>query len=1500
MNRRLGFGLALALAVFAASNNGWVEAASPSATSNRASAAAVVSEVWVPPTDVKRAARGATAVAARPDPVTNEREVPGLATRTSRTFVEPDGSLHATLFPESVNYKDAAGKWHAIDNKLVPVRQQPYAYTNRANSVHVLFPRNLSDAPIRVTQGSDFVEFYLQGARADSSVSQNVDHFANALTATDLNFAVLGNGLQEDILIKNPSAPSSFSYAMNMGPELHARLGSSGQIEFVDRAGRIVFVTPRPFMQDAGGATSGSVVVKLVTAQPLRVEVYPDPNWLQDSHRAWPVTMDPSIYTTSTGATQDTYITNGASTCPGSGIGPNDCVGYSGGQSYRSLFQWDLSGYAPTTQILNASISLTPQGGSATGAIQIDALQLTQGWTNAATWATYDGVHNWTTAGGTFNSTPTFTSSSTAARWYFTKLAQGWVNGTIPNYGILLKESVEGGANVQYFESSYGDCYGQTLTCNLPQLNIYYDPPVGQQSFYSVHDHQLGAGAKLAVNLANGNLFFDQQDFSIQSTGLSLVGDHYNNTLEDVTSGRWQWSVGYDQLGLELYGDGSAGLDGTTGFAIPFAINPDGSFSSPTGLNATLVKNLDGTYTLTSHSSGEQDRFDNNGFLITRTDKNGNKMSFSYTNGYRMEPSSITDTQGRVTTLSYDPYWTGQIGVVSDPAGRQYKFSYDASTGNLITYTDPAGNSTHYGYLAIGTLYLLNQITDPKGNVTKFGYAPTCGSGGSCQVTSVTYVTNPTTGAGYTETFAYNVGNTVVTDANGNRTTYYYDVVGRTTKIVDALGNTSTASYDANSDPSQTTNASGGQNTYQYDALNNPTKVSAANGATKTAAYADAQHPYSLTTETNTTNQSVSYTYDTAGNVVRRTDPAGNTTTYTYNSMGEPLSVTDALGHTTSWQYDQYGDVTKITYPAPLGAETFTYDSLSRLASHTDGKGQKTTYGYDVLDHQTLATLADGSTVSASYDGNGNAIATTDRTGTSTRSYDALNRVIKETSPTGQAITYTWDGVGNLTSETDSGGTITQQFNAVNTPTAITDRKGGKTSLQASASAGTQTVTFPNGVTETFTSNTLGQVTKVSAATAGGAVLTSLTYSYVNPANGHATDTRFTVTDAVGNVTSYGYDSLSRLTSAVTKSASGSTISSYQYAYDPVGNITSENLNGTTTAMSYNGADQLTQAGTASYTYDGAGNELGNSAGLTFSYNALNQTSSITPGGGSAISMAYRGTGQSERVQAGSTSFQYDLGGVDSMTIGNGTSYFTKLPNTFPLSETTSTGTYYYLHDALGSVIGVTDSGGNVVNRYTYDPYGNTVSQTEAISNPFKWIGAVWDSATQLYKMGDRYYSSQLGRFTQVDPAHQCLNGYAYAGDDPINISDPSGDWSLSCGVYGYGAAGWGWWWAVTVAWCFIDITRWDIYELGTVLSILTWFIPNPIIGRLLSLAISLVFLYLGWWLPLGFWVSIAWFAGVSWSWPWNWHWWSYPSIRVGRNSWCSPTWPAPWQSCGP
>jgi RHS repeat-associated protein len=62
------------------------------------------------------------------------------------------------------------------------------------------------------------------------------------------------------------------------------------------------------------------------------------------------------------------------------------------------------------------------------------------------------------------------------------------------------------------------------------------------------------------------------------------------------------------------------------------------------------------------------------------------------------------------------------------------------------------------------------------------------------------------------------------------------------------------------------------------------------------------------------------------------------------------------------------------------------------------------------------------------------------------------------------------------------------------------------------------------------------------------------------------------------------------------------------------------------------------------------------------------------------------------------------------------------------------------------------------------------------------------ESIPTLLKLGARYYDPTLGRFTQTDPAAQGPNPYSYAGDDPTNFIDPTGQAWLG-DLIGFGLA---------------------------------------------------------------------------------------------------------------
>jgi len=109
----------------------------------------------------------------------------------------------------------------------------------------------------------------------------------------------------------------------------------------------------------------------------------------------------------------------------------------------------------------------------------------------------------------------------------------------------------------------------------------------------------------------------------------------------------------------------------------------------------------------------------------------------------------------------------------------------------------------------------------------------------------------------------------------------------------------------------------------------------------------------------------------------------------------------------------------------------------------------------------------------------------------------------------------------------------------------------------------------------------------------------------------------------------------------------------------------------------------------------------------------------------------------------------------------------------------------YYHTDAIGSVRAITDATGAVIGRYDYLPFGELwPSVPPAPAEVRQFGGKERDDETGLDYFGARYHSSNIGRFTTVDPAMnievamldpQRWNRYAYAKNNPFVFIDPDG-----------------------------------------------------------------------------------------------------------------------------
>jgi RHS repeat-associated protein len=113
----------------------------------------------------------------------------------------------------------------------------------------------------------------------------------------------------------------------------------------------------------------------------------------------------------------------------------------------------------------------------------------------------------------------------------------------------------------------------------------------------------------------------------------------------------------------------------------------------------------------------------------------------------------------------------------------------------------------------------------------------------------------------------------------------------------------------------------------------------------------------------------------------------------------------------------------------------------------------------------------------------------------------------------------------------------------------------------------------------------------------------------------------------------------------------------------------------------------------------------------------------------------------------------------------------------------------HYLHqDTSGSVSVITDGLGNVLERRSFDAFGQRRSSDWRDRAPTSfdsypgYLGHVTDAEGRLgfVHMGTRLYDVRMGQFPSPDPVvspgySQDLNAYSYAWNNPLSYWDPTG-----------------------------------------------------------------------------------------------------------------------------
>ncbi len=753
--------------------------------------------------------------------------------------------------------------------------------------------------------------------------------------------------------------------------------------------------------------------------------------------------------------------------------------------------------------------------------------------------------------------------------------------------------------------------------------------------------------------------------------------------------------------------------------------------------------------------------------------------AFTTTRSFQAGAGDLLQENRYGTLTTYDYYTNGNLKSRKDANNKitSYEWSYGKaskmtnplywtsrsinSDSTTESETNGRGHITRYEY---DTNLRLKKITPPAGNVTSFVY------------------TAATSGAD--ETITKTRGSFSISNK--------YDGQGRLINSTDSKGISRSIVYKANGLKNYTT--SNIDDAVYYDSFGRTTKITHKDG------------------------KSITFTYPN-GNAVKK-DERNYQTTYGYNAFGNPdekwlVSVIEPGPSTTSYSYNILGKLLTVTQGAV--ERSFNYNSKNFLWKESHPEKGNVTYERDNV---------------------GNILTATDAAGTTIYDYDDIYR--PETITRGNSrVTFGWDNAGNRTHMSnatlspaaaissadylyDAANRLYRKENTVDGRLYLT-RYYYKNAANVDLNDNIDHIIYPTGNTCTYGYNSKYEVTSLSC-TRGPVGVDDILYYTTGTPTGRLR--RFTCQNGIVNFLSY------KPRNMLDTIVNSSSTLNLTYDYDDAGNTTSivDTLDSKNQSFTYDGLERIKDFdgpwGNGSYRYDTLGNRTREIVDafpappvrdmFNYNYDDFHNLTSISSqaAGANLAEFTYDGDGKRvSKKSAQTTIYHYDLAGrLLSETKPDGTPLndyvYLNGKLVARVGPTPAYPVHYYHTDQAETPLAMTDSGGEVVWRAVYKPFGDEHEVVEIpASNDNRFHTSKKDTETGLNYFGARYMASPVGRFIAPDPIGAVnphngqiideithdpkrLNFYSYGSNNPYKYTDPDGKFVMALLVYlGYAGA---------------------------------------------------------------------------------------------------------------
>ncbi len=588
------------------------------------------------------------------------------------------------------------------------------------------------------------------------------------------------------------------------------------------------------------------------------------------------------------------------------------------------------------------------------------------------------------------------------------------------------------------------------------------------------------------------------------------------------------------------------------------------------------------------------------------------------------------------------------------------------------------------------------------------------------------------------------------------------------------------------------------------------------------------------------------YHYDVLNRLDYTENPIGRTTyTYTYGGGTSKVEIEDPAGHKTSKETDAAGKVLKSTTEG--GTVRYDYDSWGNAIRTYVGSGNAyfTSSVYDDYNRRSQYTESSAGATKYTYNDFGELLTETDAAGkVTTTGYDLLGRVTERTGDEGTTTYEYWGTQQGATGQLKNvfsfnpGHVTSYDYNAAGHPSNISETLNGQvyTTAYGYDAFGRKDVTvYPNnGPLIQNHYNDHGLLTQVSA---GPVMLYD-----VQSINGQGQTLQALRGNGKSTINTYQYGALLRSQTPI--------VQDYQLTYDwPRSLILTRQDNAVHNVIEdfqYDGAGRLVTSTLSNpfapapmpqYVTYGTGGSADNiieksdigqfkyqtakQHALSFADNAASQISvqtqdisytsfhrpeTLTEDGWEMTfqygpdyerrqtELRYNGNLQETRWYLGSGSEQH----VDAT---NGTVrdiFYIPGPDGVAAIYKVENGQGVFMYpyaDHLGSIVAVTNAGGDVACRQAFDPWGrrrnpyNWTISDNALPSGYSWLrgftGHEHLPQFKLINMNARLYDPLLGRMLSPDnyvtdaSNPMTYNLYSYANNNPISHVDPDGNHPL-------------------------------------------------------------------------------------------------------------------------